>query len=386
MAIRGDSAFAPDWTRALVDPQAFAHEQRCLSYAWTFLGLATDLVKDGDWFRASLATRSVFVQRFDTKLKGFENVCAHRFHPLRTQDRGNGPIVCGFHHWRYDGDGAAIGIPKCQEIFGTVSRSLGARLNPIEIATCGAFIFGRFPAPVQRETLEEFLGEGFPILAALSRSKSAPRTLTMPVAANWRLNLHVSLDDYHTVALHPTTFGKHGYVRREEITYVRFGSHSAFLNTRKPDAFAEMSAACANGSFRAAHYCIFQILPNLIVALFRSDGSFFHCYVQQSAPVAHDRSLQRIWLHPADFPADHTWAVRWTRILTDPVRNALLPRYVRRVGHEDNAACERLQRLAHQVDKPPLLSALEERVGWFEESYRELVTAGEKLLTERPTR
>ncbi len=27
-----------NWTRTLSDPQAFAHEQRCLAYAWTFLG------------------------------------------------------------------------------------------------------------------------------------------------------------------------------------------------------------------------------------------------------------------------------------------------------------------------------------------------------------
>jgi len=373
MALRDNAAFGPDWARTLTDPQAFAHEQRCLAYVWTFLGLTTDLAKDGDWFRATLATRSVFVQRFGADLKGFENVCAHRFHPLRTKDKGNGPIICGFHHWRYDNDGSVLGIPKCQEIFGTVSRALGARLNPIEIATCGAMVFGRFPAPAKRESLEEFLGTAFPILAALSRSKSDTRTLSMPVAANWRLNLHISLDDYHIVAIHPTTFGKNGHVRRKDISYVRFGVHSALLGSTKPDAFAEMAAACADGSFRATHYSTFQILPNLIVTLLRSDGEFFHCYIQQSVPVAHDRSIQRIWVHPAPFPANHSWFTRCTRPLTDPIRNRLLLHYVRRVGREDNSACERLQAVAHQVDKPPFLSALEERIGWFEQSYRQLV-------------
>jgi phenylpropionate dioxygenase-like ring-hydroxylating dioxygenase large terminal subunit len=380
MTLRGDSVFAADWIRPLVDPQAFAHEQRCLSYAWTFLGFTEDVARDGDWFRASLATRSVFVQRFGAELKGFENVCAHRFHPLRTADRGNGAIVCGFHHWRYDRDGTAIGIPKCQENFGTVSRSLGARLNPIEIETCGGMIFGRVPAPGRRDSLKAFLGGGYPILAALSQSRAVGRSMTMPVAANWRLNLHISLDDYHTVAVHPTTFGKNGYVQRENISYVRFGLHSAFLDTRKPEAFSEMAAACADGSFQPAHYCIFQILPNLIVALFRSDASFFHCYFQQSEPVSHDRSIQRIRLRPAPIPAGAPWSVRWTRMLTDPIRNRILPHYVRRVGREDNQACERLQQVAHQVDRAPFLSALEERVGWFEGAYRQLIAEGEDLL------
>ena len=83
-----------DWTRPIVDPTAFAEEQRRLASVWTFLGMTSDAGKDGDWFRASIATRSVFVQRFGTELRGFENVCAHRFMPLRNADRGNGPVVC----------------------------------------------------------------------------------------------------------------------------------------------------------------------------------------------------------------------------------------------------------------------------------------------------
>lgn len=384
MALRGDQAFAADWTRTLTDPQAFAHEQRCLAYAWTFLGFTRDLANDGDWFRATLATRSVFVQRFGTELRGFENVCAHRFFPLRTKDKGNGPIVCGFHHWRYDNEGHAIGIPKCQEQFGTVARAPGAHLEPIEIETCGTLVFGRFPSPVKRQSLADFLGAGFPILEAVSRSDHTPQTLAMPVAANWKLNLHISLDDYHTVAVHPTTFGRNGYVSREKISYDRFGLHSAFLNTDKAGAFDALVAACAGGSFQPKHYCIFQFLPNLIVALFRSDGEFFHCYIQQSVPIAHDRSVQRTWVYPSPFSADHPFYVRWTRALTDPIRKRLVLHYVRRVAREDNGACERLQEVAHQVDKAPFLSALEERVGWFEQSYRQLVAEGEEVL-QRPS-
>lgn len=207
----------------------------------------------------------------------------------------------------------------------------------------------------------------------------------MPVAAPWRLNLHISLDGYHTATLHPTTLGKSGHVRREDISYVRFGLHSAFLYTNKPFAFAEMAAACVEGSFRATHYCIFQILPNPILVLFRSDGQLFHCHVQQSVPVAHDRSIQRIWIHPAPFPAEHAWPIRWTRALSVPIRSRLLLYYVRRVGREDNTACERLQEVARQVDKPPFLSALEERVGWFEESYRQLMADGDDIEKNRAT-
>src|SRR5260370_2238755 len=128
------NAMPADWARALVDPNAFAAEQARLAHVWTFLGLTRDVARDGDWFCASLATRSVFVQRVGAELKGFENLCAHRFYPLRHADKGHGPIVCGFHHWRYDNDGRPLGIPLCEEAFGCGSRALDPPPTPTHVA------------------------------------------------------------------------------------------------------------------------------------------------------------------------------------------------------------------------------------------------------------
>src|SRR6188768_1525263 len=121
------------WAQSTYDPEAFAAEQGRFAHVWTFLGLAADVAREGDWFRAAIGVRSVFVQRINGQLRGFENRCAHRFFPLRVTDKGNGPIVCGFHHWRYDGDGRALGIPACKDVFGVVSRELDIGLTPIEL-------------------------------------------------------------------------------------------------------------------------------------------------------------------------------------------------------------------------------------------------------------
>src|SRR5262249_36970816 len=124
-----ESPAGPLWARGSADPAFFEQEQTQLGKLWTLLGLTTDIPRDGDWFRASLGGRSVFVQRFGDTLRGFENVCMHRFYPLRIADKGNGPIRCGFHHWQYNKDGLAVGIPKCQEMFGVTPRELNARLT-----------------------------------------------------------------------------------------------------------------------------------------------------------------------------------------------------------------------------------------------------------------
>src|SRR5215510_9156740 len=109
---------SPNWTDSWIDPERFRAEQQSLQHVWTFMGIATDLARDGDWIRASIAMRSVFVERFGSELRGFENVCVHRLHPLRTEARGNGPVLCGFHQWQYNRDGHAVGIPVCNIVFG----------------------------------------------------------------------------------------------------------------------------------------------------------------------------------------------------------------------------------------------------------------------------
>ncbi|MGH7880046.1 MAG: Rieske 2Fe-2S domain-containing protein, partial [Candidatus Binataceae bacterium] len=168
----------PSWANALTDPEAFVREQNQLAYVWTVLGLTTDIPHDGDWFRSMLGGRSVFVQRFGDELRGFENRCAHRFYPLRTADMGNGAIRCGFHHWQYNKDGLALGIPQCQELFGVTPRELNARLTRIDIATCGILIFGRFAAAGATDTLEQYLGDGYSILQSFCTRTTAPYSTT----------------------------------------------------------------------------------------------------------------------------------------------------------------------------------------------------------------
>ena len=373
MTSPASDAMPADWARTLVDPAAFAAEQARLAHVWTFLGVTVDLARDGDWITASLATRSVFVQRFGSEIRGFENLCAHRFYPLRTAKRGNGPVVCGFHHWRYDTDGRALGIPLSEEAFGSVSRALDARLNPIEVEVCGTLVFGRFPAPHASQSLEEFLVEGFPVLAAMSQMPASPLGFTRSIEANWRLSLHISLDDYHGVAVHPDSFGREGYVHRADITYARFGLHNAFLNSTERDRFAALGAACRAGTARSTCYTILQVMPNLLLAQARTDGNRFYCALHHYVPVSHNRTLLHMWTYPTPFAIDETWLGRLYRWASDPVRRHLVRRRVARIMGQDIVVCEHLQRMASQVDRPPRLGALEERIAWFEESYRRLM-------------
>lgn len=368
-----------NWPDTLVDEAAFAYEQARLARVWTFLGHVRDVARDGDWFRTSLATRSVFVQRFGDELRGFENRCAHRSFPLRNAERGNGPVLCGFHHWRYNKEGEAVGIPQCRQLFGATPQEMSAALTPVEVATCGPLIFGRFRAAGDNETLEDFLGDSFPIIAALWSSLADPHTLTKEVKANWRLCVHITVEEYHVPAVHPPYWGMHGYLRRENIGYFRVGRHSAYFTHPDPDGLARMAAECRAGTWRSANYRVFHIFPGFAVSHFRADREHWYVSAMQFLPVAPDRTLVRYWACPSPFPSavEGPWYDRLLDRfrLTQRLRDRLVRYYSDKVQTQDTAMCETLQTIARQSRAAPVLGGLEERIGWFEDAYEAAMKA-----------
>jgi phenylpropionate dioxygenase-like ring-hydroxylating dioxygenase large terminal subunit len=372
----------PDWARALKDPATFEREQQQLSHVWTLLGLTTDVPRDGDWIRAALGGRSVFVQRFGDTLRGFENRCAHRFYPLRTADNGNGPIRCGFHHWQYDRDGRAIGIPKCQEMIGVTPRELDARLAPIEVETCGTLIFGRFPRPQDSQTLEQFLGVGFAILQTMFAGAAPAGRMLRPFSANWKLCYHISIEEYHIVAVHPNSFGKGGYLRPDHIHYSRFGWHSAFF--LEDETVERMAERFREGTYRPVDYRVLHFFPNLVVSQV-SAARDWYLIVQQFVPVGPDRTRMRGWSFRAPFQIeDRNWFDRLIRRAVTPLLPFGVRYYWSRILKEDDRICRRMQEYASQLKGSPLLTRQEERIGWFEEAYEQLmaIPAGNDVPAE----
>jgi phenylpropionate dioxygenase-like ring-hydroxylating dioxygenase large terminal subunit len=368
-----------NWPDTLVDEAAFRREQAQLARVWTFLGHTRDVAQDGDWFRTNLAMRSVFVQRFGKELRAFENSCAHRSFPLRNADKGNGPILCGFHHWRYNEEGQAVGIPQCPQLFGTTPKDMGAALTPVQIATCGPLIFGRFRAVGDDETLEEFLGDGFPIIEALWSIPDATHVLTREVKANWRLCVHITVEEYHVPSVHLPYWGRAGYLRRENIGYFRFGRHSAYITHPDPDAFTRMVDECRAGTWRSANYRVLHIFPGFAVSHARADREHWYVSAMQFLPVAPDRTLVRYWSRLSPFPS--AVAPPWYDSLLDRyslmrhLRDRVVAYYTEKINAQDTGVCEKLQTIARQSGVAPILGRLEERIGWVEDAYEAAMKA-----------
>lgn len=377
-----------DWLAAVSDPAAYRREQDRLRFVWTFLGFTSDAPGENDWFRSTLGGRSVFVQRSKGGLHGFENRCAHRFYPIRTEDRGAGPILCGFHHWRYSPDGRAFGIPKCQDLFDALPVELGARLRPLQIATCGDLIFGRFPSDDFTEPLEDFLGPAFQILRSISAGSVHGLGNAVDVRANWRLCVHLALDDYHLAAVHPTTLGKNGYLDPQFVQYQRFGLHSAYIYSHGSYSIEDVSRACAEKSWSTMDYLLINIFPDFSILHLSVLDTYRFILASRSISVAHDRSRMINRMYPFVPGRDAPRLSGWKRALNNPVSKAVAMRIASsvqgRVMREDLGVAERLQETAPQVDGPPILGRFERRIEWYEEAYRSVVgpAAGDESTGE----
>lgn len=364
---------------ARVSPDAFAAEREALATCWTFLGFEHQVAGINDWFRTVLGGRSIIVQRFSQGIAAFENKCAHRGYPLRHQDRGSGPLVCGFHHWRYNHEGVALGIPNCIVMFGKTPQEIDARLKRVELSQAGGLIFGRFADP-GGPTLEAWLGAGLPILRHVSAfmRKDAGRTV-YDVNANWRYIHEISLDDYHIVAIHPSTFGKAGYIPGNETRYDQIGPHSMFFRGGSENSLPDMVKQCENGEFIAERYRILQVFPGLVVSFvhathYLGDG-YWYVVLLHILPLTHDRSTVISYSFRMPQPrTTQSWR-RAARRLAWPTVDRVFRFFARRVQNEDNIACEYLQAQAAPDDQPPRLALHEERIGWFEEAYA-LATSG----------
>lgn len=78
---------------------------------WALLGRAADLADHGQWITGWIGAVPVLVRNFGGDLRGFRNVCSHRFALMLTEPAGKGPLRCPYHAWVYDDDGVPKAIP-----------------------------------------------------------------------------------------------------------------------------------------------------------------------------------------------------------------------------------------------------------------------------------
>lgn len=347
----------PDNRLLYQDVDYFNAEQEVLrEVAWQFAGTADELPNANDWMRVSVFGRDAFVQNVAGELRAFVNVCQHRGYPIRREARGNGPILCGLHAWRYDGEGRLIGVARNEELYGMSRDERAVRgLRRLRLETVGPLIFVAAGETVP--SLADYLGRTLPLLRAITNRAGASRHRWSGVArANWKLYYEITLDDYHVAFVHPGSLGEEVRDARF-LTYERSGAHSRMFARRTDDwDFPGFWEAVERGEYEFAGYKIHHIFPNLFLVAGREK-----ILLTRLTPLAAGETGLDDWLFEVSGnPQSDQW---WQEFVT----------LQRRVSGEDRDACEVHQATIGDFERLPVYGRLEQRLAWFHDSYETLV-------------
>ncbi|OYQ34223.1 hypothetical protein CHU95_12295 [Niveispirillum lacus] len=128
---------------------------------WALLGQAGDLAEHGQWITGWVGTVPVVVRNFSGSLRGFRNVCSHRFALMLTEPAGRGPLRCPYHAWVYDAEGIPKTIPFNDSDFHLDDTARQALALPaVAVCLTGGLIFVNLQADADPALPAQWLTNG----------------------------------------------------------------------------------------------------------------------------------------------------------------------------------------------------------------------------------
>jgi phenylpropionate dioxygenase-like ring-hydroxylating dioxygenase large terminal subunit len=248
---------------------------------WYCVGRASALSDPGDYLTCDLAGQPVLVIRDrDGQLRAMSNVCLHRMSTL-LQGRGNArSIVCPYHAWTYNLDGALRGAPamgqnagfckdayrlpqiRCEEWLGWVFITLNAEAPPVasRLAELETMIAGYDMARYSEAFREEHVWD-----------------------TNWKVLAENFMESYHLPVCHAGTIG--GLSKLEEMIcppgHDAFNYHTILKDESLRIACAHPDNDRLTGDMRRMTYLI-AIYPSLLITL--TPGYFWYLSLLPKGP------------------------------------------------------------------------------------------------------
>lgn len=346
-----------------------------------FAGLTTELANNRDYVCVDYQGCSVVVQNFKGSLKAFQNICTHRFNRIQPGDRGNRPLMCGYHGWTFDQTGFPLGLPKKEQFLAEEGSNRASLCLPeYRVETCGKFVF--FTPVENGQSLETWLGSYFGVLSELSRHMGAETHFGhLPHAANWKLLVENVLECYHCSVVHQGSFVAGLGVGLKPIEQAEFsGPHSSshFPRTAiKREALRKKLLAHLDGrEFVHDSFFHIYIFPNLFIS--STEGSSF--YVGNALPNGVGETNLRVRFFESSLELGEKERSRQNMI--NEQANALGLKVI----EEDRAILENVQRGMMLSDRPGILGADEIRIAEFHKHYERLMGSAEpEAMPQRRT-
>jgi len=173
---------------------------------WHLLATIHQFKKEGSFVTRELFGHPLLLRKQDGEIRGFLNVCAHRFSRVEIRECGHSDVIrCPYHGWEYDGvTGDTRKIPDAPSFRPLKKGELG--LKGVRVETCGGLVFVCLEENVK--PLKEYLGDLWDILEARTGSESAVVAHTVDRSVcNWKIALENTLESYHVGFVHKKYLG-----------------------------------------------------------------------------------------------------------------------------------------------------------------------------------
>jgi len=208
-----EASLPSDWYRS---ETVFGVEKaRLFAREWLAVCREQEVLEPGNHLVLEVLGESILLLRNrDGELRAFYNVCRHRGARLCRAPGDPGErwgvaatggitarlIVCPYHQWSYDFDGALVAAPHLSS---TDFDRRDFHLHPVGVAVWGGFVFVHL-TPAEAVPLSEQLGA---IPQRLARYPLAQlgigATRRYEVAANWKIICENYNECYHCNGVHP---------------------------------------------------------------------------------------------------------------------------------------------------------------------------------------
>lgn len=310
-----------------------AEKEQVFAGSWQIVCHLNDIPNPGDYHTLDfLGEPIVAVRGRDSGVKAFFNVCRHR--AARILDGGSGHcpgrIVCPYHAWTYDLDGALSAVPHRKEFMNFSLGDFG--LKPVETEVYKGFVFVRLKPglPGVAEMLAPYQNEL--ALYRLEELRPLGRVTMRLRHVNWKNVTDNYSDAMHIAVAHPglsRLFGQ-TYGVEAELWVDKMWGHlrdtpSSQLSERMYQAVLPKSPHLPADRQRLWTY--FKLWPNVAFDIYPDQVDFM-----QMLPISPTETLVREIAYALP---DERREMRAARYLNWRIN--------RKVSLEDKALIERVQ-------------------------------------------
>lgn len=248
---------------------------------WLCAGRADALPNPGDYMTMTIAGEPVLVIRDrEGSLRAMSNVCRHRMSIL-LEGRGNTrSIVCPYHAWTYNLDGALRGAPAMAKNTGFCKDDVALPQIRCEEWLGWIMVTLNPDAPSPRAQLKEV--ESLVGYLGMENYREVFRE-EFRWATNWKVLAENFMESYHLPVCHMGTIG--GSVDLNQMTcpegFEAFNYHWIVKNDTVPLSLAHPSNTTLTGDQRRVTWLL-AIYPSLLITL--TPGYFWYLCLTPDGP------------------------------------------------------------------------------------------------------